>query len=230
MVSSNRIFVGESVRLQIPKYFPVQRLKRQNMADHSSKEKSHSIEAINQDGVGLFVGFTWHKDRFGHVISLVQGDELTPLFVSIEGGYDPEWPTSPPLQDASVEQRGARQMALLVGQAGDSHWSVSADADPGDVSVTFDVACRMKEHPSAICSRYACLLDNKSMPDFDRDKIWWKYQVKGVCVAVERLLYDQFPPTEMPATEQGFEVNACVDQEPFPKTIQWSYRVFLSND
>jgi len=67
------------------------------------------------------------------------------------------WPRNPPLQHLHVERRGAfQQVALLVGLAGQGHWSlaVSLVADGPHVRLTFDVACRASQPPANLGSRY----------------------------------------------------------------------------
>lgn len=183
------------------------------------------IESIGADGVGLFVGFSRRLDRVGHVVSLVEGDHCTPLFASLEGDDQEDWPTSPPLQEVHIENRGGSLVAMLVGMAGDSHWSVAMDPLAGEVGIMVAVACRIKQHPVRICSRYGSIWETTG-PEVDREgRLIW--QVGKRRIAVEVVSLPEFPTPETPSDAAGFEINASVDEAPFPKTIQWRYRVRL---
>lgn len=74
---------------------------------------------------------------------------------SVEGSADDSWPASPPLQDLHIEQRGdGQRVALLVGRAGGSHWSMSVEADNAAERLTFDIACRLRATPRWLGSTY----------------------------------------------------------------------------
>ncbi|PQO38356.1 hypothetical protein [Blastopirellula marina] len=197
------------------------------MSQASPESTEYFVESIREDNVGLFVSFVKHQDRFGHVVALVQGEDCTPVFVSIEGAQDDDdWPESPPLQEVHLEQRGKNNVAMLVGKAGESHWSVAVEptAEPG--RIRFSIACRLQDYPMRICSRYGSILEEKLEPTLELDGPWvWK--INGVELCVDVIPQDQFPTPEIPATPNGFEVNASLDLEPFPKTIQWLYEIWV---
>ncbi len=66
------------------------------------------------------------------------------MLASEEGSDQDEWPPSPPLQQLHVEDRaGGGRVALLVGMAGQSHWSLSVEALPALRQLVFDAACRL---------------------------------------------------------------------------------------
>ncbi|PQO42062.1 hypothetical protein [Blastopirellula marina] len=197
------------------------------MSEPSPEATEQFLESIRDDEVGLFVSFVKQNDRFAHVIALIQGEDCTPLFASIEGSRDDQdWPESPPLQELHIEERGDRAVALLVGKAGHSHWSTAVEptAEPG--RLRFSVACRMQDYPVRICSRYGTLDDAKLEPTLEKDGPW-VWQINGVEVCVDVIPQEQFPTPELPATANGFEVNASLDLEPFPKTIQWLYEIWV---
>jgi hypothetical protein len=103
----------------------------------------------------LRISFQRAGDRFGHTIELLDGDAAHPVLTSLEGTPAEPWPGSPPFQEAHLEQRaGGRQVVLLVGMAGHSHWSGSAEIDPQNHSVVFDIACRMRGRAEWLGSRY----------------------------------------------------------------------------
>ncbi|HEY2894185.1 MAG TPA: hypothetical protein VGJ16_08235, partial [Pirellulales bacterium] len=68
---------------------------------------------------------------------------------------DDAWPSSPPFQSATYEQKPDGPVILLVGMAGKSHWSASVELDRADGHIRFDVACRAMAPPKdALGSRY----------------------------------------------------------------------------
>src|SRR6185295_18531562 len=96
----------------------------------------------------LRVTFKRQGDRYGHLVELVTGGQATPLLKSIEGTPDEDWPASPALKELHFENRpDGKQVALLVGMAGRSHWSLSVELDPIAEQVEFDVACRLRDEP-----------------------------------------------------------------------------------
>ncbi|EAQ79977.1 hypothetical protein [Blastopirellula marina] len=193
----------------------------------SSESDIQFVDAIDSNGRGLFVSFPRRGDRFGHVVSVVSGDDILPCLVSLEGDDAEEWPDSPPIQQLSVEQRPAGAVALGVGQAGKSHWSVTVETFAADRRIEFHVACRMKAHPAQISSRYASLLDAAVEPNHV-DAYTWSWSAGDMRLLVRQSLFDHYPAPEFPATSSGFEINAAVDQMPFPKTIEWRYSFQLA--
>ena len=94
--------------------------------------------------------FQWRDDRFGHTVFLDDDEVAT----SIEGDADDEWPSSPPIQQLSLESAGESNVLLGVGGAGTSHWSISVELSSDPVAAKFDLACRFKSEPSQIGSAY----------------------------------------------------------------------------
>lgn len=93
-------------------------------------------------------------DRYEHEICLhVNGNRLR-LLKSCEGDDQDGSPPSPPIQDISVEKRAQSQVALGVGMAGTSHWSISMEAGNDSGSIEFDVACTPRSQPPAYRSTY----------------------------------------------------------------------------
>jgi len=103
----------------------------------------------------MAVIFERRGDRIAHrVVYSADGDNEQLLLESIEGQPDESWPASPPLQEGRIESTGGRDVAMLIGMAGKSHWSVSIEADAEHESLTFDVACRVKEPGGRLASSY----------------------------------------------------------------------------
>jgi hypothetical protein len=126
--------------------------------------RNEAIEARGVEGLGLRVEFFWDGDRFGQLISTVSPNgEPQPILQSIEGSPADDWPASPPLQNLSIENlAGSRRAALLVGMAGQSHWSASVEAMPDKPELAFDLACRHATLPTWLGNRYRRLSDQAS--------------------------------------------------------------------
>jgi hypothetical protein len=101
----------------------------------------------------LRVVFRWQHDRFVH--SLWWDDRE--IGHSVESDGDESWPVSPPLQQLSLEEIDGRLVALGVGAAGQSHWSISVEpylAPDGATGWKFDLACRCQASPGRLASTY----------------------------------------------------------------------------
>ena len=130
-----------------------------------------SLIAMNPDGVGLQVRFSWRQDRHCHTVSLLAENRPIPVFESVEGSSTDVWPPSPPLQQLSVEElRPGIQVALLVGMAGKSHWSISVEPLSDRAAFVFDVACRAGEIVEQLGSGYLLLADGLTT-DGERDAV-----------------------------------------------------------
>jgi hypothetical protein len=102
----------------------------------------YTIDAIDGSGRGLRVQFFRSLDRLAHTISCLAGEHVTPLLRSREGTDRQQFPPSPPMQQIAIQEVQQRQVALLVGMAGRSHWSVSLESNGAERRLYFDVACR----------------------------------------------------------------------------------------
>ena len=81
-----------------------------------AKPQSLTLETSNGR---LRVAFHWQRDRFVQqlfVDSVEAGN-------SIEGDAQFAWPSSPPLQQLSLEEINGSKVILGVGAAGQGHWS-----------------------------------------------------------------------------------------------------------
>jgi hypothetical protein len=125
------------------------------MADVDLKTE---IDALDTSGTGLRAVFARAGDRFGHTIGWWTGKRFEPLLESIEGDAAQAWPPSPALQQLHLEARGEkRRVALLVGMAGRSHWSLSVEAAEAPMALLFDAACRISGGAHSLGSRYRAL-------------------------------------------------------------------------
>ncbi|HND53526.1 MAG TPA: hypothetical protein PLV92_14050 [Pirellulaceae bacterium] len=104
-----------------------------------SNEAGEIVRAVNARGVGLQVRFTRVGDRFAHCIELVTTRDAigVPLLTSVEGDNNSAWPPSATLQQLHIERRDGigpsaetfSHVALMVGLAGRSHWSLSVEPE-----------------------------------------------------------------------------------------------------
>jgi hypothetical protein len=94
-------------------------------------------------------------DRWSHALEVALDGGFQPLVSTWEVADLADWPLSPPLQQLHIEDRGsAGQVALLVGMAGRSHWSVSIELDRPRRRALFDFACRAQQRPAWLGNSY----------------------------------------------------------------------------
>ena len=176
-------------------------------------------------GGGIRVAFRFERDRFAHAIEIADGDAWIPLLNSIEGTPDDDWPASPPLQSLHRESRGAKQVALLVGMAGKSHWSASVELDPQQGSLLFDIACRVlgelqeRLGSSHVLLHPARLIDDEAIV-WTLDRASWRLTCRGDCGAAR-----------LSTTPELIRISPCGDSAIARRTVRWGYElVRLSGD
>lgn len=164
--------------------------------------------------------FDWNGDRYFHRIESLSGNTARLLLESLEGSDNDQWPSSAPLQQLSIEERpGNRQVALLVGMAGRSHWSASVTAARQDRSLLFEMACRTNDTLARLLSSYR--IRGGIQPGAVRDnQLRWP----GVAFSTSSAKI-QFEPSE-----KAFEVRARKPDIEGITTVQWSYEVRLTNE
>jgi hypothetical protein len=164
----------------------------------------------------LRVKFVRCGDRIGHVIERVAAGDVRELLTSREGSPDERWPASPPVQELEPAVRSpvpttlppeAPQVVWLIGRAGASHWSASVEAQSDD-SITFDVACRLREPPDWLGSRYRLL-------DADVNS----------ALAVETLEGCQLAAATDDAARGVISIAAEMPTGDLPLTVRWRYRL-----
>lgn len=128
--------------------------KNEHRARSPMTQRGESIELHLAEEAGLRTTFVWRDDRYAHVVALVAPDGAHTLFESVEGGPDDPWPPSPALQHLSMQGQGDQRVALLVGMAGKSHWSMSVEVAASGRGIVFDVACRINESAATLGSSY----------------------------------------------------------------------------
>ncbi len=183
------------------------------------------LQVLDRDGRGLRVVWYRDEDRFGHVIAYVAGTAATDCLTTELGRDRDPWPASPPLQQCSLEpsSRG-RQMALLIGMAGKSHWSQSVETDSAAPSLTFDVACRLHHQPLWLGSSYRS--------DHPLVALSSSSVRLTVAAGVELMLTGEAPDSPCPVRMEviGHQVAIAADLGglPVPSTVRWRYRVALA--
>lgn len=154
----------------------------------------------------LRMEFIWSGDRYGHRI-FGSSSESECFLTSIEGRSDEKWPSSSPLQSLHIEDRpGGARIAMLVGMAGRSHWSMSVESDVAGNHFLFDVACRIAEVPSWLGSSYAVSLGAQAAE--------WPFQIEPLAPATLQL-------------ESGSRaiILAPLSEGTFPRTVRWRYAI-----
>jgi len=161
------------------------------------------------EGGSLAVRFFWHHDRFAHEVAVREGDGWRAMGSSVEGSPDDEWPASPPFQSLHVEHRDdGRQVALLVGMAGKSHWSASIEIDAAVPCISFDVACRIRTiEPGPLGSTYQSSEDDHPL----------HIELTG-----------RFGPAQLERHASQTRVAADATGDACPRTVRWDYRIVAS--
>lgn len=178
--------------------------------------------------LGLRVSFTRSRDRFGHEVSALFSAQQVPLLASQEGTDVERWPASPPLQQLSVEhRRDGQHVALAVGMAGNSHWSLSVQLQPERLAIEFDAACRCSAQPERLGSAYVTLVPFAPQGS----GLVWMGDSASVWLEAREL------PVEVPATRLIFVPEAVAmvrlepGREPWSKapfsTVRWRYAIRL---
>ena len=183
------------------------------------------MESIGTDATGLRVHMVWKDDRYQHCVDWVAGDQTFRLLESVEGVGDDLWPPSPALQQLTVEQRTqSRQVGLMVGMAGNSHWSISIENDPLERSMLFEVACRVADTEAGnLQTTYKSSVPIKIVDPIERiaemSIAGRRCRIKIESTGrgeLDELVIDgnmvTITPTEMPSS--------------WPATIGWKYRLF----
>jgi hypothetical protein len=183
-----------------------------------------SLHAVARTGCGLRVDFLRQADRVAHRISLVADERPWPLLDSCEGSPLDTWPASPALQEVQCQaQPAAGRVALAVGMAGTSHWSLSVTAAEDPPALLFEVACRVRAQPSWLGSRYraantACWTQLPAAAEC---------RLAGMACRIEPSGSQR--PDEVRITAAGADVAIAVLERagPLPSTVRWQYALVL---
>jgi hypothetical protein len=172
---------------------------------------------------GLRVRFAFRDDRYTHEILLADGLQWIPILTSVEGSPLDDWPVSPPLQSLHLESRpNHRQLALLVGMAGQSHWSMSVELDPAAAGATFDIACRTRGGTVGhLGSRYKAL--HPLLEQGPRRAICVPAATAVVRLSLE--ICNHFGDARLEAESDVINLIAVPPSSDQPQTVRWGYAV-----
>jgi len=189
------------------------------------------IDAVGANGLTLRVEFVRLADRYGHSVAAVEADgQVHPIIVSVEGAATDEWPSSPPLQNLSIEELtpGCR-VALLVGMAGRNHWSASIEPVLGQAAIDFDIACRAANSVGPLGSAYALASSQPHVNELPGDPDTPAELAVAVADNI-RLRVQALAGFECRATlaEARVLVAPLVSSRPKSGTWRWKYRVALA--
>jgi anti-sigma factor RsiW len=133
-------------------------------------------------------------------------------------------PASPPLQSLSIEPGAAGPVALLVGMAGDAHWSLSVATEAGAAALVFDAACRAKSPPDYLGSRYRTMVE----PHGANGTLLLPVLDSHLKVS---LLPSDATPAHVQLTGDGFGIVVdSGEANSLPRTFRWKYRVALADE
>ncbi|HVA46825.1 MAG TPA: hypothetical protein VNH11_10710 [Pirellulales bacterium] len=176
----------------------------------------HAPQTVTIAAGDLHVVFSRRGDRYGHEVWCARGEERM-LLASVEGAAEDPWPPSPPFQELHVEQRGDKQVALLVGRAGRSHWSLSVEPDLADGSLVFDVACRSAAAMGWLGSTYR-IVDADAARSLGNGRFLFAsgYELHVSAGGVE---------AEQAGEERRLRIAARAEHSHAPQTVRWRYRL-----
>ncbi len=173
------------------------------------------LETIDKQGIGFRLTFVWHRDRFAHTVGIVDNERLSPVLASLEGSDDDDWPPSPPLQNLTIEdRRDGHRVALLVGMAGTSHWSVSIEPAADEIGFIVDVACRVKTRPRNLGSVYRAMAVPAQVDNTQA--------IVGGLVGVDA----QGTESILEIAESDIVVRPSHVASEAPITVRWQYRIY----
>ena len=184
------------------------------------------IEFTLESG-SLRLAFVKQSDRYAQRIDLRRGTEFIPCWESVEGfdsvispspvlplsSSSPGWPPSPPFQEVHLDTRAdGKQIALAIGRAGTSHWSLSVVPFSQGSGFVFDVACRVRERPIELGSSYRRVEyrnnDDKTLPH------------------VEFIFTSEFEEqVRLEFYPDRWNICPADLTGPLPRTIRWQYQV-----
>jgi len=173
----------------------------------------------------LRLRFARNGDRYVHQVTWLDAAGTEHLLLStVEGDDTNPWPPSPPLQDLHLESRGAgATVALAVGMAGRSHWSLSVEA-VSEGELRFDVACRANDSPGPLASTYQLGEGVVAKPTADGITLTVQNQVAAIIKADAAHSTLQSPATSAaPAMENSLAVAPQQVPTVAPATVRWQY-------
>ncbi|HWA98301.1 MAG TPA: hypothetical protein VG713_07405 [Pirellulales bacterium] len=152
----------------------------------------------------LRVLFERQGDRWSHSVEALDDDAWVTVLESVEGTPSDPWPPSPPLQQLHIESRDGHDVLLLLGMAGQSHWSLAVTAERE--ALVFDVACRCRAMPEQVGSAY-------HQPTTEPDVVVEVDSEAGSANCVE------FP------LQESMRIEANLTAVEPPTTVRWRYTI-----
>ncbi|MCL4203364.1 MAG: hypothetical protein KJ000_12755 [Pirellulaceae bacterium] len=205
-----------------------------------------SLELWSRGSLRGRLCFVWNGDRYAHRLQMTDGGEEEVCLESLEGVDGENWPPSPALQQLSFQSGASGEpCALLVGMAGKSHWSMSVEAN--ELSLLFDVACRVHEPPERLGSRYRVvrpgtfgsrIRENSDVSqrgpnshEFGYEQAMGVHASKSVSLCESpRLVVEAEANEGLVVLDNGDEQVAVLPAgtvEGLPVTLRWRYRLRL---
>ena len=143
------------------------------------------------------------------------GDSEELLAESSEGDIHSPWPPSPALQELHVQRPDAsREVALLVGRAGTSHWSSSIEVEAH--RLRFDVACRVQEAAKSLGSSYRLLTRAQHRPN---EQIVWPAHGLILRCSGEPTTATKFAQVG----DEELRLAPAALPSRLPSTVRWAY-------
>lgn len=170
-------------------------------------------------GRRLRIVFRREADRIAHVVQSIEDGSFVTWLESVEGTADEAWPASPPCQEIHFERReGDRQLALSIGMAGQSHWSVSVELNAEGDRATFDVACRVRARPAKVGSFYRIPDDRAAACQMaSSTRIHLGAELAVLAAADLQTSFRVLPPDGLKITPRA--------ADNWPATIRWKYEI-----
>ncbi len=113
------------------------------------------------------------------------------------------------------------QVVLLVGRAGNSHWSLSVLCEP-EGRITFDVACRLSQPPAQLGSRYRA---RSVVAGIDADAELLQLAPAAGTIALAPWGPSSSGGEDVSELSLGPPRASLPPEQSGSRTIQWSYRI-----
>lgn len=183
------------------------------------------------EGGGLRVAFAWRGDRIGHQIEVSDRGRRVAVLESLEGSKLEDWPASPPLTELHRDERpDGKRRALLIGSAGQSHWSAGIELDAVAGRVRFDIACRACRQPAWLGSRYRLLWPTspEALPVGALDGHQAAAILLGPACRLEAEAAEGACASVALEAGQVLSIRVPPVERPWPCTVRWRYAITIA--
>ncbi len=186
-----------------------------------SQLEPHTLDALDSTACGLRVEFFRHRGRWAHRLWAIEQQASAALLESIEGDDSQAFPPSPALQQLAFQDVGPCQVALLVGMAGQNHWSVGVEPQPDNLALRLDVACRNQPgQVGRLGSAYRALAPwSWAGPEPTR---WLQTRRGDVVYRLVPALVDQTNPLQLHQLDDG-QLDLHIQVQQASRTQRWCY-------